>query len=200
MKGFEAIRKVLKKQGNSLVVVLSSEAKQLGLKEHDSVYITLDTLDEMKTKQVCGAAVLSCLESGHIMKSVPHDGSDPVYLALDPMRLVKQDERYTSKSIYVALTVPTDLIPKDVWALTSIDIIDSIYNTPWVVCDEVEDLLHFNTRAYMALRKDAIETLKKEGTCDITGDTILYQMLKLNDIGWFYDAANDKGVYDAQRL
>ncbi len=195
MRGFNSISKVLRRQGNSIVVSLSFEAKQMGLKSGDTIYLTIDTPEEARSKRFRGARALSYLESGHVLKSIPEDGTDPMYIAFDPMG-EDRGKTYSEASMAIALSVPTDLIPKDVWALAPGDAIFLMYNTDWTMCDEMKDTLYSNTRTYSALQKTAIKSLVAEGARSISCDSVMYRTLRLSS--GETEGMSDKEACDGQ--
>lgn len=164
----------------------------MGLKEGDEVFITLERTDGVQANAFRGAAVLRELEKGYIMRCDEIN----TRIALDPMNIIKQEERGDG-SIVMSLLEPSDYLPKDTWTATCPDILLFINRYTWSIDDVSMQEMNLHTRAWNAIVRDA----KKELGDDCASLLDVTDMVhELNDIGWIYNAAEDKGVYDAKRL
>lgn len=191
MTACNGIRKRIGSNGNSLAVNITAEAKALGLKVNDEVFVTIERCDGVRENRLKGLEVIKAVMDGHVLRS---DALN-VRMALDPMRICTQKTPGTD-CIAISAVEPTDNLPKDVWASACPDILTFAYATDWMIEDISVNEVNRNTRAFHAISRDALKEL--DGDQD---PARMSEMIhRLNDIGWDYDAKNDCGVYDRERL
>lgn len=177
--------------GNSMAVNVTQEAKGMGLRTGDEVYITLERCDGVCENRFRGIEVIRMVLEGKIMRS---DALN-VRMAYDPLRICTQ-KTPGQDCIAISAVEPTDRLPKDVWASACPDIVTFAFASDWSIDDVSVNELNRNTRAFNAISRDAVREL--DGDQD---PVRMNEMIhRLNDIGWDYDAKRDCGVYDRERL
>lgn len=180
-----------------MVIEISDEATQMKIEEGDRVKITLSYTDASQDEVFSGLYVLKLLLDGHILKSV--DGS--IYAMFDPLGISKDESCKCSYDIWLAYADPIDdAMPRLTWISRCNDALALATGLSWFVeSNELATEMIRNTRAYHAIIEDSRHILASIGE-EITESSVDEIIGKLNDAGWDYDEANNKGVYDASRL
>ncbi len=189
--------KTVVRQGNSLAVMISKEAKKMGIREGDKVEVSLSSVDLPQENRFSGIEAIRLLMDGHVLRSA--DGS--IYAMFDPLGISRKEPRKASADVWLAYSDPIDdCTPKLAWTARCNDILALVTCLEWTIEDmKVGDEICLNTKAYFAIIDDARAILTDKGE-EITEAAVNSYIRKLNDIGWDYDAKQNKGVYDADRL
>lgn len=196
--------KTVTRQGNSLVVMISKEAKQMGIKDGDKVEIALSRADVPAENRFFGLQALRLLLDGHMLKSidspVARSPDDVIYAMLDPLGLCGEGQPKTSADIWLAFGEPAGNRPARTWVSRCNDALALVTSMNWAV-EPLKDAdeMTVNTKAYLAIIQDARKELAKKDI-EITEEAVDEMILKLNSIGWDYNKRENKGVYDADRL
>lgn len=191
MTAYNGIRKQVKSNGNSLAVNITPEARRMGIRMGDEVFVTIEKCDGACENRLKGLEVIKSVLDGHVLRS---DALN-VRMAMDPMRICTQ-KTPGSDCIAISAVEPTDALPKDVWASSCPDILTFAFAADWMVEDVNINEINRNTRAFNAISRDALKEL--DGDQDPARMNGMIH--RLNEIGWDYDAKNDCGVYDRERL
>ncbi len=196
--------KTVTRQGNSLVVMISKEAKQMGIKDGDKVEISISPANMPAENRFFGLQALRLLLDGHMLKSidspVARSEDDVIYAILDPLGLCGEGQPKTSADIWLAFGEPAGNRPARTWVSRCNDVLALVTAMNWSVesCKDADEMT-LNTKAYLAIIQDAKEVLAAKGI-EITEEEVDKMIMKLNDIGWDYDKKENKGVYDGNRL
>lgn len=211
MNGDRVYCKEISRNGNSLVVAVTREARRMRLKEGDEVFITVSPANGSMENRFEGAAALSLMEQGYVL------ASDGRYFALGDGKGALE-----KGVLYVALAEPQmaggenaselypdspvgDMeyctLPREVFygtVLTSV-----LYHEEFEVTDLDRSRMERSTKAWFALLEDAKAILGGLGRASRNESMLLEAFALtnvLNDIGWDYDARSGRGVYDTDRL
>lgn len=196
--------KTVVRQGNSLAVMISKEAKKMGVKEGDKIEVSLSPVGLPQENRFSGLQALRLLMDGHMLKSIgspiARSPDDVIYAMMDPLGLCGEGQPKTSADIWLAFGEPVGDRPAKTWISRCNDVLALVTAMSWSV-ESLKDAdeMTLNTRAYLAIIQDARNELIKRDI-EITEEDVDKMIMRLNDIGWDYDARQNKGVYDADRL